>query len=377
MPTVAILAAHASAAQVGVLFAVGYLGPPLFGLAGGVFVERHSRKRVMALTALTRVAAIGSVPIVWTLWRVSIDQLYVVAFIVSVSGALYDVAAQSTLPLIVDRDELPDANSKLALGRSGSQISGPSIAGLLIQAVGAPATLAADAVAHLGGAIFVVRLPGDTATRQRGVSLRRDTIDGISFVWRQKPLRHVAGASAVLNLGGASIAAIFYVFAYRTLHLTPLTAGVIASVGNAGLLLGALGSVRVIRRFGSWQVIRLGLGGAALSIWLIPLARAGLPWLVLALYELLFACLSVAFAIAQLSWRQALTPPAFQARTHAIVRSISVSTLPVGALLGGIAASRLGVMAAIFIGAAIGTAGAGWLLLRHPSDLERRDAQWT
>lgn len=377
MPTIAILAAHASAAQVGALFAVGYLGPPLFGLAGGVFVERRSRKGVMAFTALIRVAAVGSVPLVWAVWQTSIDQLYVVAFIVSVSGTLYDVAAQSTLPAIVDRGELPDANSKLAVGRSGSQIAGPSIAGILIQAIGAPATLAADAVAHFGGAIFVSRLPGDAEKRQQGTSFRRDTIDGVSFVWRQKPLRHVAGATAVLNLGGASIAAIFYVFAYRTLHLSPLIAGAVASMGNVGLLLGAVGTVRIIRRLGSWQVIRLGLAGAALSIWLIPLARAGLPWLVLAVYELLFASLSVAFAIAQLSWRQALTPTAFQARTHAIVRSISVSTLPVGALLGGIAASRLGVMAAIFIGAAIGTAGAGWLLLCHPSDLDRPEAQWT
>jgi len=377
MPTVAILAAHASPRQVGALFAVGYAGPPLFGLIGGVVADRRSRTQIMVFAALVRVIAIGSVPLVWALWRTSVDQLYLVALTVSISSAFYDIAAQATLPEIVERLHLPDANAKLALGRSASQISGPSAAGVLIQLIGAPATLAADALAHLGGAVSISRLRTNATQERQQIPLRRDMIEGLRFVWRQKPLRRVAGAAATLNLGGASIAAIFYIFAYRTLKMTPLVAGGVASVGNIGLIIGSVGAPRAIRRFGSGTVIRLGLFGAAISIWLIPVAQAGLPWLVLGAYELSFACLSVTFAIAQLSWRQAATPPILQARTHSIMRSISLSTLPIGALLGGATASRYGITAAIFTGASIATAGALWLLLSKSSPFDTADATWT
>jgi hypothetical protein len=377
MPTVAILAAHASARQVGAMFAIGYVGPPLFGLVAGVVADRHSRKRIMVITALLRVLAIGSVPTAWAFWRISIGQLYLVALVVSISSTFYDIAAQATLPTIVGRTQLADGNAKLALGRSASQISGPSVAGILIQLVGAPATLVADAIAHVLGASSIARLRVTKIATGHRRSLKYDSLDGLRFVWRQKSLRRVAGAAAVLNLGGASIAAIFFVFAYRTLKMTPALVGGVASVGNIGLILGAVGAPRVIGRFGSWRVIRVALASAALSIWLIPVARLGLPWLVLAGYELLFACSSVTFSIAQLSWRQAATPLEYQARTHSIIRSISLSTLPLGALLGGAVGSRFGTTQSIGVGAIIATAGALWFLLRDGATLEAADPTWT
>ena len=87
-------------------------------------------------------------------------QLYVVAFI-SGSDGFFDVAYQSYLPSLVDRDQLVDGNAKLEISRSGAQLAGPGIAGVLIQIVKAPVAILVDAISYVGSAAFVftIRTP--------------------------------------------------------------------------------------------------------------------------------------------------------------------------------------------------------------------------
>ena len=67
----------------------------------------------------------------------------------------FDVAYQSYLPSIVDRDQLVEGNSKLEITRSASQILGPGLAGVLIGLLRAPFAILIDAAELRWSAVFV------------------------------------------------------------------------------------------------------------------------------------------------------------------------------------------------------------------------------
>ena len=86
---------------------------------------------------LVRAVALLSIPIAFALDGLTIWQLYIVGFINGCATVFFDVAYQSYLPAVVDRDQIIDGNSKLETSRSASFILGPGIAGFLIGAISA------------------------------------------------------------------------------------------------------------------------------------------------------------------------------------------------------------------------------------------------
>src|SRR5205807_1363588 len=75
-----------------------------------------------------------------------------------------------------------------------------------------------------------------------------------------------------------------------------------------------------------------------------------------------FLCTPI-YNIGQVSLRQAITPDRVQGRMNATMRTVVWGTLPVGAFLGGILGSVIGILPTMYIGAAVTTAAAFWLLL--------------
>ena len=91
----------------------------------------------------------------------------------------FDVAYQSYLPSIVERDQLVEGNSKLEITRSAAQILGPGLAGILIGVFKAPFAMIIDSLSYLWSAFFVflIRRPGAAGrrptTRRRTARSRR------------------------------------------------------------------------------------------------------------------------------------------------------------------------------------------------------------
>ena len=80
------------------------------------------------------------------------------------------------------------------------------------------------------------------------------------------------------------------------------------------------------------------------------------------------ACLwfsGVVYNVAQLSYRQAICPPRLLGRMNAAVRWVVWGTLPLGALLGGVLGTVLGVRPTLWIGFT-GSWAAGWWVFFSP-----------
>jgi len=127
LPTVAILALHATPVEVGALSATQWLGYLVVGLVAGVVVDRLPRRRIMVVADLARLLALGSVPVALALGLRSLAHLYAVAAVTSVGAVFFDVAYQSYLPGLVERGRLVEGNAKLALADGAARVGGPAL----------------------------------------------------------------------------------------------------------------------------------------------------------------------------------------------------------------------------------------------------------
>jgi MFS family permease len=134
----AILALDASAFEVAALGAIEFLPFLLFTLPAGVWVDRLPRRPILIWSDVGRAIALLSIPLACALGALTIWQLFAVGVAVGTLTVFFDVAYQSYLPALVGRDELVSGNSLLEVSRSGAQIAGPGIGGLLVGALGAP-----------------------------------------------------------------------------------------------------------------------------------------------------------------------------------------------------------------------------------------------
>src|SRR4051812_16884853 len=250
LPLVAILTLHASTFQVGLLTAVEMSAFLVVGLPAGAWVDRMRFRVVLIVNDVVRALALASIPLAAALDGLTIGQLYAVGMVTSVSTVFFDVAYQSYLPELVSRDELVDGNAKLQASESVSQVAGPAVGGLVVQALTAPYAVAVDAVSFLWSAGWIGAIRTRAAKRPpaEGRHLGREIAEGLAFVVRHPILRAIAVCTATWNFFAAIGMAVFYVLLARTLHLSPGVIGAIDAVSAVGGLLGSLVAARFAAR---------------------------------------------------------------------------------------------------------------------------------
>ncbi len=359
IPFMATVLLHATAFEVALLTTLQFLPFLLFTLPAGAWLDRMRRRPVLIAGDLVRLAALGTIPLAWSFGLLTIWQLYLVSFVAGVATVFFDVAYQSYLPVLVEREALVEGNGKLQASEAAAAVVGPGLGGGLISLVGAPFAVIADALSYLASALFVSRIekeePHPEAARlaagRAREPLRRQVAEGLRFVLGNPYLRAIAGATSSSNLFSNMIWGILPVFLYRELGLSAATAGVIFGIGAVGTLLGALVANQVARRIGLGRAIvgSIALNGPPWIVLALTPHGAPIPWLVAA-----FAVggwSGVVYNINQVSFRQAICPVEIQGRMNATMRFLVWGTMPIGSILGGVVASVIGVPNAIWIGA--------------------------
>lgn len=361
LPLAAVLMLRASAFQTGLLTAASRLPFLVFGLLVGVWVDRFRRGPTLVVAYLGRAVVLASIPIAALTHLLTIEQVYVVAFAVGSLTLLSDIAAQSYLPLLTTREDIIGANSKLEVSRASTDMAGPSLGGVLVQALTAPFAILADVVCYLAATVLLVSVKVDeprAGPRAAGPSMIREIREGLRFVLGNRLLRWNAIASAVSNLFTNVLLAILLLYAVRTLRLRPDAIGLVLGVGSVGALLGAASGRALTTRRGLGAALIISTATTGCGALLLSLATGShttrLIWTALA-YPL-FAFGYPAFNVAVVSLRQVLSPERLLGRTNATMRFLAWGTMPIGAFLGGVLGDQFGLRAAMI------TAGAGLLL---------------
>ncbi len=371
VPFIALTMLHASVFEVSMLAAVEMLPFLLFTLPAGAWLDRIRRRPVLVAADIGRGVALMTIPISYVAGSLSLWQLFLVAFVTGTFTAFFDVADQSFLPGLIEREDLVEGNARLQLSYSAAQIGGPTLAGNVLQVVAAPFALVLDALSFFisGGLISAIKKREEKPERAidesgRPASLRTEIAGGLRYVLGDRYLRPIAGCTGTSNLFGAALFGVFPVLIWRELAFSPAFYGTVMGLGSFGFLVGAVASNSLPRSLGVGPTI---IASAALScpaFLLMTLTPASLGWAAVTLFVGWFVVgfSQVIYNVAQISLRQSITPLTMQSRMNATMRFIVWGTIPIGSLAGGVMATLLPVRVALIIAALGSFTSTLWVL---------------
>jgi MFS family permease len=174
-------------------------------------------------------------------------------------------------------------------------------------------------------------------------------------------IRPVTLAATIGALAGQMQAVILVLYLVSGIGLSGALVGVVIAAGSAAGIPGALQAVRITQRTGAGPAFILGMllassGGLVLAAASRPLPLA---LAVLVVAQGLRGAGPALYGVNQQTLRQALIPSASLAPATATWRFFVFGMQPIGALLGGLAGSALGLRAVLIISSAgmlLGTA---------------------
>ncbi|MFI5777515.1 MFS transporter [Nocardia sp. NPDC051570] len=355
LPLVAVIQLGANAFEAATLTAATWSGYLLAMLPFGSLVDRvASRRRLLAWCDIGRMIVIALVPVAALTGVLNLPLLYAVTVLSSVLSALFDVAYPSYVPSLVDTDRLMDANGKLSTAGSVAKLAGPSLAGLLISAIGATFAIIADAVSFAASALSLLAIRAPDAEPQAPEvappqNLRNELLDGLRFLLTHTILRKIVVSTAISNLFVAMGLALEMIFLVRDLHAQAWQIGLVVLGGALGGLLGGLTTGWLTERIGTARMIWLPFLVLGWSGLLAPAAHGWWGVYLVAIGSLVFAVSSAPFNSAAIGYRQMICPPALLGRVTAASRWMSWGTAPIGAILGGVLGDSIGIRTTLVV----------------------------
>jgi len=353
LPILAVITLSATEFEMGILIALETLAFLVIGLPAGAWVDRWRRKRVLVVNDLVRAVALASLPLAYAFHMLTLWQLFAVALVTGIATVFFDVAYQSYLPSIVDKSQIVEGNSKLAISQSVAQVAGPGAAGLLIKVLGAPLMFVFDALSFIASALFIGRIRHEEPIHDRSTrrSLRVEIGEGLSFVLRHPLLRRIVACTGTSNFFSTVTATMLVLFMVRELGFDATQIGLTFSAGAVGGLIAAATTTRFAKYFGDGRSIVLAAGLLIPFAVLVPLSGLGLAGILLPLSWAGVSYLVVLYNIVQVSFRQRLCPIPLLGRMNASIRFLVYGTMPLGGLVGGALGAWLGVLPTLWIAA--------------------------
>jgi MFS family permease len=367
LPLTAVLALHASPAQIGALLTVALIPNLLFSLHAGVWVDRRGRRRqVMLATDIGRGVVIATVPVAYAFGHLTWAQLYVVAFLSGTLSVFFYVAYGAFFQVVVPREDYVAANSLIHGSRAFSFLAGNSLGGVLVQLFRGPYALALDAVSFVFSAIFLGRIDAEEppgAPHESG-----GLMSGVSWIRRNAVVRAGLLGVATLNLFNFMFFALFLLYATRDLGVRPATLGIVLGGASLGTLAGSFVTARISRRVGVGPTFIVGC--FLFPAPLIP-AAGGPHWVVLGLLfvsEFLSGVGLMLLDIMAGAIMAGTVPTSLRSRVSGAFMVVNYGVRPLGTTLGGILGTVIGVRSTLWIATVGALLGLAWLL---PSPIPR------
>jgi MFS family permease len=341
---------------------VGFCGqiPTLFlAPVAGVFVDRWDRHRVLVVTQVLSMLQSLALAVLALAGIITVAEVLVLQVFQGVINAFDTPARQAfVVAMIEDRADLSNAIALNSLMVNASRILGPSIGGVLIAAVGEGWCFLVDAISYLAviASLLAMRVPR-SPRRTAGTRVMEELRDGFHYVTRFAPIRTVLVMLALVSTMGMPYTVLMPAVTARILHGGPHTLGMLMTASGVGALGGAfyLASRPTVVGLGRVIAIASAVFGAALVAF--GLSRS--LWLSLLVLPLIGAGFMVSLAATN-TIVQTITEEHLRGRVMAFYTMAFLGTAPVGSLLAGVLAYRIGEPMTIVVGGVACVLGSVW-----------------
>jgi MFS family permease len=350
----AVIALHATPAQMGMLAVWRTVPAILFSLFAGVWVDRLRRRPLMIAADLANIILLGSIPAAAMLGRLRIQQVYLVMFLTSFADILFSVSYRAYLPTLVGREAIVQANSILSATEAVAEMGAFGLAGWLVQWLTASIAILTDSISFVFSAIFLrlIATPEDAPMRRKDSRVAREILDGARCIGEDSRLLALASSAAVGAIAHGIFGTAYALFFINQLGFKPGPLGLIYATGGAASLVGATLSGRVASKIGVGNAMALGLAGMGAGYSLVTFAHgAGVASIAFLVgQQLLGDSLGTIYFVNQISVVQKIAPPQMLGRVVAGMRFLSLGAGLIGALGGALIGETIGLRFAILIG---------------------------
>ncbi len=347
---------------------VGFAGQiPSFLLSplAGVLVDRWNRHRLLVITQILSmlqslalaVLALAGIIEVWHIILLSIFQGLINAF---------DIPARQSfvVQMVEKKEDLPNAIALNSAIFNSARLLGPSLGGILIATVGEGICFLIDGISYLA---VIASLLAMIISKPGAISkvrpLMEELKEGIAYALNFPPIRSILFLLGLISLAGIPYTVLMPVFAKDVLRGGPHTLGYLMAASGAGALAGAIylatrKSVQGLGRLIAWSSGIFGVG-------LVIFSFSEVLWL-----SLLFMMITGFGMIAEMASSntvlQTLVEDDKRGRVMSFYSMAFMGMVPIGSLLAGSLASKIGAPYTVTIGGICCVIGSVWFVRKLP-----------
>jgi len=350
----------------GVVSFCGQIPTLLFTPFAGVVVDRGDRRRILLWTQILSLLQSVALAVLTLTDVITVTHLLLLQLAQGVINA-FDTPARQALvvEMVEDRADVPNAIALNSSMVNGSRIIGPAAGGVIIAAVGEGWCFALDAVSYVGVVISIVLMRiSPRPRRAEPLPVLHELRLGWQYVAGHVPIRTALLLVAVVSIATMPYTVLMPVVTAERLGGGPNTLGLLMGATGVGALLAG------IYLAGRRTVVGLGrvmlIGAILLGTSLVAFSMARQVWLAALLLSLVGGGFIVLLASAN-TIIQTIVDESYRGRVMAFYTMAFFGTSPIGSLLGGFAADRIGAPVTIGIGGAICLASGMWFASRLPA----------
>jgi MFS family permease len=352
-----------SALLLGIVGFAGQLPTFIFAPFAGVWVDRLNRHRVLVVTqTLAMLQSLALAALVFgnivTVWHI----IWLGAFQGLINA--FDMPARQSfvVQMVEDKQDLGNAIALNSSMVNLARLIGPSVAGIIITAVGEGYCFLIDGISYVAVVVSLAAMRAlPLQSFPKGAGVFSALKEGLQYVVRFSPVRSILLLLALVSLFGMPYTVLMPVFAARVLSGGAHTLGFLMAASGVGALAGAvvLAARKSVRGLGRM----IAVSAAIFGIGLMGFSQSRVLWLSLIL--LLASGFGMMTQMASSNTiLQTIVPDEKRGRVMSYYTMAFVGMAPFGSLLAGSLANRVGAPITVLISGAICLAGSAWFATR-------------
>ena len=315
----------------------------LFAIPIGLIVDRSDKRLLITLTNSIRFITAGLVALAISTDTITIYWLLLATFLIGTCEVATDTAAQSLIPVILEKKNFEKANSRMNIAETVIQnfIGAPLSGFLYASAIVLPFIL--NSLGFLIAAIFVFMIPAHLISQGSSVdttvtekkSFISEIKFGLNYLWNDRPLRRLVATTSSLGLFYSLSTSTLILFITEILEVQAKYFGVLMAGAGSGGVLGGILTPVLSKKFGRGAVLAVAIFISSITVLFQGLSPN--VW-VFGVIGFISTFSITNWNILLMSCYQVLIPAELYGRIHGARRTFVWGVMPIGALLGGVIA---------------------------------------
>ena len=242
----------------------------LFSLIGGVVADRIERRKILLVSQYIQMGSATLLTILVATGSVHVWHILCLSFVSGLAQAFGGPAYQALIPILVDRDDMPNAIALNSIQFNMAVTIGPALAGQALAKLGERWCFGLNALSFLAPiislSIISVRFLPEATVESIFSSLKQ----GIKFVRQQSSMEALTVLAFCMTTLSMPLRTYIPVFVEDIFHRGPETYGNLLSLMGVGSICGSLlvaskGNMQSKGRFALAALICLGTGISVFS----------------------------------------------------------------------------------------------------------------